>query len=352
MSKKNELVIAFTLGSIIDTKKAEEVFEKEGTAAYHAILKKHHSKNSIFNPGPALGTMMALRRLNNSVPDDVLNIRFVLVSKIDPNPRIHSVLMDSMNHYFEENKVKINSDHNYGFDMISLTGGEDVSPFLKAVNTDLVFTTSEGSAKELFLNKISSVCVKNIDAKNNAELYERRNGDIVVLSDFDGVMGDAESEKVFQSAIKNNIEPIGAFLDHEENLKEVPMELGPLGKTIQKLSRVVKYQNKLQMKSGERQEVEVKIIVVTARSGQAKDRFFNTLICHNIEISQCHMLQGTNKNYILSILGKTNKGKTLLFFDDSRSHYLRSLELEEIVSIWVPNDENTPVEVIESELKG
>jgi hypothetical protein len=56
------------------------------------------------------------------------------------------------------------------------------------------------------------------------------------------------------------------------------------------------------------------------------------------------MLQGTNKNNILSILGKMNHGKTLLFFDDSKTHYTRSLQLKDIVSVWVPNDENTPLE--------
>jgi hypothetical protein len=340
--RANELVIAFTVGSIIDTKKAEEVFKEKGTKAYHEILEKHREKNSIFKPGPALGTMMGLRRLNDAIPDDVLKIRFVLVSKIDPNPHIHAVLMDSMRHYFEENKVEMN--YNYGFDMISLTGGEDVTPFLKAVDTDLVFTTSQDSAKELFVAGMNSVCVENVDSETNAELYEKRNGDIVLFSDFDGVMGDADSEKVFQKAIVEKVEPIGAFLDHESSLKDIPMELGPLGRTIQKLSRAVKYQKQIQMKSGQKQDIEVKIVVVTARSGQAMDRFFNTLSYHNIEISQAHMLQGTNKNNILSILGKMNHGKTLLFFDDSKTHYTRSLQLKDIVSVWVPNDENTPLE--------
>lgn len=343
---KKELIIAFTLGSIIDTKKAEEVFESQGTKAYHEILKKHHEKDSVFAPGPALGTMIALRRLNDVIPDDILKVRFVLVSKIDPNPSVHKVLLDSMNHYFEENNVELKND--YGFDMISFTGGEDVTPLLKAVNADLVFTTSETSAKEMFLSNINSVCVKNIDKKTNLELYNRRNGDIVLFSDFDGVMGDANSEKVYQKAVTDKVEPIGAFLDYEVSMKGIPMNLGPLGTTIQKLSRAVKYQKEIQMKSGQRQAVEVKIIVVTARSGQAKQRFFETLEEHDIEISQFYMLQGLNKNDILSILGEANKGKTLLFFDDSETHVTRSLELADIISGWVPNDENTVEEVLKT----
>lgn len=340
MSKPNELVIAFTLGSIIDTKKAGEVFENEGTKAYTEVLKKHKDKNSIFAPGPALGTMMALRRLDREIPDKVLKIRFVLVSKIDPNPSIHAVLFDSMHHYLNENKVA-NECHNYGFDMISLTGGEDVAPFLKAVEADLVFTTDKKVARELFLKQINAVHLPNISKDVNAEQYEKRNNDIVIFTDFDGVVGDAESEKVFQAASIAKKDGVIEFLNYEESLKGQPMQLGPLGETIKKLSRAVKYQKKMQVKSGGRQDIEVKIVVVTARSGQAMDRFFKTLEHHDIEISQACMMQGRNKNTILEAMGKINKGKTLLFFDDSKTHFTRSLELADIASLWVPNDENT-----------
>ncbi len=337
----NELVIAFTLGSIIDTKKAEEVFESEGTLAYHNILKKHKEKNSIFSPGPALGTMMALRRLNRAIPDDILKISFVLVSKIDPNPSIQAVLFDSMQHYMNENKVE-DGDFGYGFDMIALTNGDPVIPFLKAVNADLVFTTSESSAKNMFQEGVNAVSVPNIDMKTNRELYERRNGDLVFFSDYDGVMGDANSEKVFQEASRNGQDGVTGFLTYEESLKDVPMELGPLGITIKKLSRAVKYQKKLQMKSGEKQDIQIKIIVVTARSGQAHVRFMKTIDKHDIEISQLYMMQGRDKNSILSAIGLTNQGNTLLFFDDSRTHFTRSLQLADIISGWVPNDENSP----------
>ncbi len=339
MKKKNELVIAFTLGAIIDTDKAERVFEEKGTKAYHDMLKKHKNKDSIFAPGPALGMMMALRHLDRLTPDDVLKISFVLVSKVDPNPNIHAVLFDSMQHYLQENKAEM--DHNYGFDMISLTGGEDVTPFLEAIEADLVFTTSESSAKELFIKGINSVHIPYTSKEMNLELYEKRNNDIVIFSDFDGVMGDAESEKVFQAAKKDGVTE---FLEYEEGLKDVPMDLGPLGETVKKLSRAVKFQKNIQMKSGQKQEVEVKIVVVTARSGQAMHRFFKTIEHHGIEISQACMMQGRNKNKILDAIGKQNKGKTLLFFDDSQTHFTRSLQLADIASIWVPNDENTPLD--------
>lgn len=244
MTKNNKKVlnIAFSLGSIIDTKKAEEIFYEKGTYEFHQVLKKHKDKNNIFAPGPALGLMMALRRLDRTIPDDVLKIKFSLISKIDPNPQIHAVIWDSMKHYIEDNRI---SDcNNFGFDTIALTGGEPTESVCKAYGIDLVFTTSESSAREYFKHGIASVAIPNINAENNMELYEKRNGDICLISDFDGVIGDASGEIVFQEALKNNQPPVDAFLAFEEENKDKPLELGALGRTIQKLSRIVKYQKK------------------------------------------------------------------------------------------------------------
>lgn len=345
MKKENELCIAFSLGSIIDTKKAEKVFEEKGLQAFHDILKKHKEKNSIFSPGPALGLFMTLRRLNREIPDDVLNIKFVLVSPIDPNPKTHAVITDSINHYLAENKEP--EDTQFGFDLIAFTGSKDVTPFLKMpdLSVDLMFTTSENSAKRLFLNGIPSVCIPNIDYKTNIELYNKRFGNLVLFMDYDGVIGDAESEKVFQKAIlENSNDPVKEFLKYEEENKEIPMKLGPMGKTIKKLSRVVQYQKKLQMTTKDAENNLLEIIVVTARSGQANKRFWLTIDKNDIEISSMYMMQGLNKNNILKVLGDEYKGHNLMFFDDSVIHFTRSQELKNIVSFWVANDENTTKE--------
>jgi len=260
-------------------------------------LKKHKDKNSIFAPGPAMGLFMALRKLDRSVPDDVLKIKFALVSRIDPNPSIQSVIMDSMQHYLDENKETGNND--YGFDLIALTGGNDVFPFLdkNVFNADLVFTTSEKAAKELYANGLNAVSIPNKSSENNNELYEKRNGSIMLLADYDGVLGDAKSELVYQDALKDSKDPVDAFLNFEEKNRDIPMELGPLGLTIKKLSRIVKYQKKQGLFGN--QEL-LNITVVTARNGQAMDRFNKTISVNDIAISQLYMLKGQNKNNILN----------------------------------------------------
>lgn len=337
-NKENVLNIAFSLGSIIDTKKANTVFKEEGIDAFHAILKKHKDKNSIFAPGPALGLFMALRELDRSVPDEVLKIQFGLVSRIDPNPSIQSVIMDSMQHYLDENKQTGKNDH--GFDLVALTGGADVFPFLdkEVFNADLVFTTSEETAKKLYSRGLNTVCIANRSSENNKELYEKRNGSIMLLTDYDGVIGDSKSETVYQNALKDEKDPVNAFLEFEEKNKDIPMELGPLGITIKKLSQVVKYQKHKGL-FGE--DELLNITVVTARNGQAVQRFNKTIEVNDVSVSQLYMMKGQNKNNILSALAEINKGKNLLFLDDSEIHFKRSSELRDISPGFVPNDENT-----------
>lgn len=334
---KNELHVAFSLGSIIDTKKAEEVLDKEGVKSFHNILQKYAKKNTIFKPGPSLGLFMALRKLNQNTPDSVLKIKFALITKIDPNPNVSSVIMDSMIHYLEENKE---TPTDWGFDVVMMTNGKDTTFCHKVFQTDLMFTTDKNNAKTLFKNNFPVVCIENISQENNWELYEKRKGSIVLFSDYDGVIGDEKSEEVFQEAIKNNEKALDKFLEYENQNRTEAMELGPLGNVAQKLGRVIKYQKQQQIQKGISLDL-FNTVIVTARGGQAKNRLMITLKKNNIEISELYMLQGQNKNDLLKELGFLYQGHNLLFFDDSEIHFARSQKLSEITSGWVPNLQNT-----------
>ena len=154
LKNKNELHIAFSLGSIIDTKKAEEILANKGVAAFQETLKKYRDSDAIFDPGPSLGFFMALRKLNRLVPDEVLKIKFALISKIDPNPNVSAVILNSMTHYLEENKEEAND---FGFDVIMLTNGKDTTFCHRVFKTDLMFTTDNNNAKSLFKSNFPAV---------------------------------------------------------------------------------------------------------------------------------------------------------------------------------------------------
>jgi hypothetical protein len=339
MKNENELHIAFSLGSIIDTKKTEEVLKNEGVKAFHKILKKHRDGDSIFSPGPSLGFFMALRRLNKLIPDDILKIKFALISKIDPNPNVSAVILESMKHYLEENKEDLSD---FGFDVLMMTNGRDTTFCHKVFDTDLMFTTSKSSAKKLFTDGFPVVSIPNLNHEINRELYNKRHGNIALFTDYDGVIGDVESEKVFQKHLAKESEgsAVDAFLEHEIKNEDIAMDLGPLGNVIQKLGRVVKYQKEQQQKAGETIDI-LDILIVTARGGQAQTRLMKTIDKYNIEITSLYMMQGQNKNDLLVELGKIYKGHNLLFFDDSEIHFKRSQDLIDISSAWVPNDDNT-----------
>jgi len=338
MKKDNELHIAFSLGSIIDTKKAEEVLEQKGVKAFQKILKKHRDSSTIFDAGPSLGFFMALRRLNKLIPDDILKIRFGLISKIDPNPNVSAVILESMKFYLEENKEDLSD---FGFDVVMMTNGKDTTFCHKVFDTDLMFTTSQNSAKKLFNDGFPAVAIPNIHKDLNKEFYNKRNGNIVLFTDYDGVIGDVESEKVFQKHLSTQSPSgaVNAFIQHEISNSETPMELGPLGAVMQKLGRIVKYEKEQQQNSGDYNNL-LDILVVTARGGQAQTRLVRTIDNFNIEISSLYMMQGQNKNDLLSELGKLYQGYNILFFDDSEIHFKRSQDLATILSGLVPNSDN------------
>jgi hypothetical protein len=339
-------MIGFSLGSIIDTKKAELILKNEGLNAYDECLLKHSKKGTIFDPGPALGLFMALKKLNKEVPNKVANIQFALISKCNPNPTMSAVIHDSMKHYLSENLEDFD-DFNIGFDMVMLTHGFDTMHCHEIADTDLMFTTSSESAKDLFSNGVAGISIPNISKEQNSNLYDRRKGGIVLITDYDGVVGDAESEKIFQKNMKSGIEKaILNFNKHEFENSSIPMELGPLGKVIKKISAIVKYQRTIdskevkKTKAAEKKKSFLDLIVVTARSGNSMDRYFRTVEKNDICVSQLYMMNGKNKNIALKAIGNMYEGQNILFFDDSVIHYSRSTDLGNILSGWVVNDEN------------
>lgn len=338
-SQKNLLKIGFSTGALFDTREVEAIYEKEGLRAYLDHLEKMNKNGETFSPGPALGLYMAFKNLQNSIDKDVLDIKFGMVSRNNPNPKFFGVFLRSIRHWILNNENGAH-DIDKALDFCCYTNGESIVQAHLAQESDLVFTTSKTSARELYQAGIPAVQIPNESSEKNLELYKKKDGKVVIVADYDGVIGDVNSESVYIAA-KNQkgVNAIEAFNRHEIDNKDVPMLLGPLGNVIKKLGRVVEvFEN--QRFSDESKLNPLKIIVVTARGVSAIERFMNTIGHHDITISQLYMMDGLNKNIPLEQIASRNKGSNILFIDDSEIHFTRSNELVDILSGWVKNDLN------------
>lgn len=336
-NRENILTIGFTAGTLFDMKEAEKIFEdapsKDKQKLYREYFKEMNAKGQTFKPGPALGLYIALYELKSKIPEDVLKITFGLSSKLDAAHPGANTLFNSMIHYL------IKDGKDYIPDYQAFTGGREQAPVHKMHNADLVFTSSDKSADLYYNNGIGSVYVPNRTPQLNMVAYKNRNNNLNIYCDYDGVIGDVESESVYQAAKRLNhekVNPIHAFRDHEIANANTPMELGPLGVVLKKLGRVVEhFQEKLVLNEIKESEIPFKTILLTARGGGAAIRAFNTLNANGIHLSQSLFMDGRNKNDALIL---AHKKEVTLFLDDGRIHFDRAVELDNVIAGYVPNE--------------
>lgn len=337
-NKKPEvLTIGFSAGSLFDIQAVEKVYEEEGLKAYINKLATMDEKGEIFGPGPALGLYLALRNLKEQIPADVLDIRFGMVSRHSPNHE-SAPIFRSYRELIADSSADIEISNE--LDYLSFTDGRSPLKYHKAQGADLVFSTSESAAKEYYENGIAAIYIPNTSAERNQEMYQRRDQKIVLVSDFDGVIGDVLSEYNYQNAkLVDGVNPLEVFRRNEKINRDSPMELGPLGNVVKKLGAIVEYYSEQKIeKKIKVEDIPYETIVVTARGGSAFERFNMTQKMHGIKVSQAHLMDGRNKNLVLNIIADENKNANILFIDDGKVHFDRALDLKDILAGFVHND--------------
>ena len=113
---------------------------------------------------------------------------------------------------------------------------------------------------------------------------------------------------------------------HEQQLASNPLEGGPIGMLLQRIS----FFQKLENKQAENDKLYKKILstaIITARNAPAHERMVTTLKNLNIEVDDVFFLGGIDKSRILNIL------KPHIFFDDQMVHLDH---LENIPAVHIP----------------
>lgn len=317
--KKGEevLTFGFTLGTLFDMKESEKVFndnpKETRETLYRQYFAEMNKKGEVFKKGTALGLYIALHNLRKVLPNDILRIRFGISSRFDTNHEGLTTLLNSLDHYVMKNNEDLMPDY------ISLTGGLEQASSHKMQGADLVFTSSDSSAKDYHNSGIAAVHIPNLSEEQNEAMYDNRFNPINFIFDFDGVLADHKSEMVYQAAKKiGNLDPVEEFRVNELKNRDTPMNLGPLGAAARKLSRVVAYYQRQMLNNEiEAKDIPFKDHLLTARGGSATFRVMKTLTHYDIQLSRADFADGRPKHIALNML---NKSEINLFLEDSRVH--------------------------------
>lgn len=283
-SVEGKIVIAISSSALFDMKESSEIFDTQGLKAY----KEHQNKNIDvpFDKGVAFPFISRLLKINEDLPS-IHPVEVIMLSKNSPETGLRA----------------FNSFKHYGLDITRavLSSGGTNFQYLPAFNVDLFLSSNEKDVKEaLRLGYPAGTIVANtIDDDNNPELR--------LAFDFDGVLADDESEKVYKE------EGMDEYRAYESSRKTEPLSPGPLEPLLKKISQ---FQNLERTYSEKHPDYipKIKTSIITARNAPAHERMIRTLNGWGIDVDALFLLGGMDKDKILSIL------RPHMFFDDQMVH--------------------------------
>ena len=283
-SVEGKIVIAISSSALFDMSESNDIFENQGLEAY----KEHQNKNIDipFEKGVAFPFVSRLLKINDELPS-LRPVEVIMLSKNSPETGLRA--FNSFKYY------------NLDISRAVLSSGGANFQYLPAFNADLFLSSNETDVKEaLSLGYPAGKIVANtIDDDNNPELR--------LAFDFDGVLADDESEKVYKE------KGMDEYRAYESYKKTEPLSPGPLEPLLKKISQFQALERNYSAKHSE-YIPKIKTSIITARNAPAHERMIRTLNGWGIEVDSLFLLGGMDKDKILSIL------KPHMFFDDQMIH--------------------------------
>lgn len=272
------LVVAIASSALFDLDEADAVFRSAGTAAYRAFQREHEQQP--LAPGAAFPFIRRLLALNRGLVRPAVEV--ALISHNDPDTGM---------------RVRLSCEHHHlPMGRMAFTGGRPPWPYLQAFGTHLFLTRNRddvvaaiqaGSAAGEILG---TACVD--DAGD----------ELRVAFDFDGVIADDASERIYKT------QGLQAFYANEAALAASPAAPGPMARLLQAMSAV---QQRL---AGNQAGPALRTAIVTARSWPADRRVVTTLRSWGIMVDEAFFLGDSPKEPVLAQFGPH------IFFDDRRAN--------------------------------
>lgn len=282
---EKKLVIAISSSALFDLSEANEVFEKEGAAAYKRFQEENIDR--VLPKGVAFPFIKRFLSINERLKE-YQPVEVILLSRNSA----------------ATGKRVFRSINDYGLNITRAAFMEGKSPFqyVPAFNASLFLSTNSEDVSLAVKSGFPAGLVLDSKIIEDDEQNELR-----VAFDFDGVVADDEAETVYKTG------SLASFIQHESDKVHIPHTPGPLADLFKKLSNLQKLENEQSAKDSDYQRA-LRISIVTARSAPAHERVITTLEDWGVSPNEVFFLGGMEKSRILGTL------KPHLFFDDQLAH--------------------------------
>ncbi|MFA5575155.1 MAG: 5'-nucleotidase [Brumimicrobium sp.] len=274
------LVVGISSRALFNLEKENKIFEEKNIQGFRKYQEEHQDK--LLKPGPSFPLIEALLKLNAYVKEPIVEV--VVMSR--NSPETGTRVLKSIQHY----GLPINR--------MAFSGGEPIPPFIEAFEVDLFLSKDEKEVQTVIDN---STCATALvyDLPKDYQIDTNR---VKFAFDADAVVFSEESERIYKE------EGIDAFLKHETENEDVPLNDGPFADLLRKLSKI---QEKLPMTI---ELSPLRIAIVTARSAPSHMRVVKTFKKWGVYVDEAYFMGGLAKDKVLKAFGAH------IFFDDQTVH--------------------------------
>jgi len=282
---EHKLVIAVASSALFDLSESDRVFREEGPIAYREFQEAH------LNDPLAKGVAFPFVR------------RFLSINDRFPEKRPVEVVLLSRNSALTGKRV-FRSIHHHQLDIsrAAFLEGKSPYPYIPAFNASLFLSANESDVLQAIDFGYPAGTVLPTRVVDDLD-----DGELRIAFDFDGVIADDASEKVF------NIGQLSAFHSHETEKSHIPHSPGPLADLFQKLAFLQQLEDEA-VTADEHYKRVLRMAIITARNAPSHERVITTLEHWGVSANETFFLGGMGKHRILEVL------KPHMFFDDQKSH--------------------------------
>ncbi|WP_062318267.1 5'-nucleotidase [Demequina maris] len=295
----NRLVVGVASSALFDLAESDAYFREHGETAY-----RHYEDERIdetLEPGAAFPFVQRLLALNDLRADDPL-VEIIVLSQNDPSTGLRVMRSIEAHGLTMTRAVFTQGQAPYAY-----IGALEMSLFLSGNREDVDDAIAAGFPAGHVLP--------------SAAAYDPADPGLRIAFDFDGVLADDGSERIFKTA------GIDAFRDHEVDRRDHALRPGLLQPLLKDLNRIQALE-RARKDSDPAYEERLRIALVTARAAPAHERAVRSLRDWGVEVNDAFFLGGVAKSQVLEVM------KPHIFFDDQATHLEDATDF--IMGVHVP----------------
>ena len=285
------LVVGVASSALFDLDASDAVFRRDGEQKYREYQRDH--LGDALAPGVAFPFIRRLLALNDLSGDERL-VEVVVLSRNDPETGLR--VMRSVEHH--------------GLDITRAIFMQGRSPyrFMEPLRMSLFLSANEADVREAIRMGFAAGRVVGRAADDGRAVDDDGGTDLRIAFDFDGVLADDSSERIYQEGT------LEAYQANESALADVPLPKGPLAAFLEKINPIQRIEDAKHNAEPGGYERRVRVAVVTARSAPAHERAINSIHQWGLRVNDAFFLGGIDKGPVLGVL------QPHIFFDDQRRH--------------------------------